>query len=109
MAKKAISPARRKKVLARDNYICRACGYGGSPAHVPFLDADHMIAESNGGEATVENLQCLCKACNVAKGGKDWTFPVRSASVPEDVWAYNHKVMGIAFIADTAKRLRKLR
>ena len=110
MTRKAkISPTVRAKVLARDNHICRACGFGGSAAFAPFLDADHIIAESNGGTATAENLQCLCKACNVAKGGRDWAFAVRTASAPEDIWSHNHKVMKNAFIADTAKRLRKLR
>lgn len=110
MARKAsITKAKREKVLARDNYICRACGFGGSAAFAPFLDADHAIAETNGGTTDLDNLQCLCKACNVAKGGRDWTFPVRVASTPEDVWAHNHKVIAIAFLADTAKRLRKLR
>jgi hypothetical protein len=108
MAKTRISPALRKRVLARDNYICRACGFGGSIAYEPFLDCDHAIAETNGGETTLDNLQCLCKACNVAKGGRDWTFAIRQANVPSEVWAHNHKVMGAAFIADTAKRLRKL-
>ncbi len=110
MARKAnISPAVRRTVLARDNHICRACGFGGSPAYAPFLDCDHAIAESNGGKARPENLQCLCKACNVAKSGHDWTFTIRVASASEDVWAHNQRVMNSAFLADTAKRLRKLK
>jgi hypothetical protein len=108
MPKARISPALRTRVLARDNYICRACGFGGSPAYEPFLDCDHAIAERNGGETQFENLQCLCKACNIAKAGADWTFTIRQASVPSEVWAHNHKVMKSAFFADTAKRLRKL-
>lgn len=107
--KASITKPTRAKVLARDNYICRACGFGGSAAFAPFLDADHAIAESNGGTTDLDNLQCLCKACNVAKGGRDWTFPVRVASTTEAEWAHNHKVMASAFLADTAKRLRKLK
>lgn len=110
MARKAaISASARKTVLARDNYVCRACGFGGSENYVPFLDCDHILPESVGGAATVENLQCLCKACNIAKGAKTWHFPLRVCSEPESVWAFNQKVMQNAFIADTAKRLRKLK
>lgn len=109
MAKARISDSLRNRVLTRDNHICRACGFGGSPAFAPFLDCDHATAESAGGETTLENLQCLCKACNVAKGGASWTFAIRVASATETDWAHNHKVIGAAFIRDTAKRLRKLR
>lgn len=114
MAKAAISTTTRAKVLARDAYICRACGFGGSENYAAFLDCDHATAEINGGAATVENLQCLCKACNVAKGGNDWAFAVRNQSVPESVWAVNQKIVSVAFtvglkensVAKTLKRLK---
>lgn len=110
MAKKAkISAALRAKVLARDNHICRACGFGGSESFAPFLDCDHAVSEIEGGATSLDNLQCICKACNVAKSGKSWTFQIRVASVEESVWAHNHKVIASAFISDTAKRLRKLK
>lgn len=110
MARKArISDTLRRRVLARDNHICRACGFGGSEAFAPFLDCDHAISERDGGETSADNLQCLCKACNGFKSGTSWTFPIRSASTSEEVWAHNHKVMRNAFIKDTAQRLRKLR
>jgi hypothetical protein len=107
--KATITEATRARVLARDNHICRACGFGGSAAYTPFLDCDHAISETEGGATSLDNLQCLCKACNVAKGGNSWTFAIRVASVDESTWAHNHKVMGSAFLQDTAKRLRKLK
>jgi Na+-translocating ferredoxin:NAD+ oxidoreductase RNF subunit RnfB len=110
MAKKAkISPKTRATVLARDNHVCRACGFGGSAAYAPFLDCDHVVAEAVGGATTVENLQCLCKACNVSKGSNSWAFKIRTQPEAEAVWAFNQKVIGAAFVADTAKRLKKLK
>jgi hypothetical protein len=109
MAKKSISAPLRKKVLARDNHICRACGFGGTVAHAPYLDCDHAISEKNGGETSLDNLQTLCKHCNGEKGEANWTFNIRTASVADEIWAHNHKVMSAAFHADTARRLRKLK
>jgi 5-methylcytosine-specific restriction endonuclease McrA len=115
MARKAkISSKVRAAVLARDNYICRACGFGGSANFAGFLDADHIVAESRGGAATLDNLQCLCKVCNVAKGAHfDRQFKVRAATQPEEIWSHNQRVMQAAFMAltesDLAARLRKIK
>lgn len=114
MAKAKISAKVRAMVLARDNHICRACGFGGSANFAPYLDCDHIIAESRGGKTTVDNLQCLCKACNGAKGDRfDRQFKVRSASQPEEIWALNQRVMATAFVANTesdlSARLRKIK
>lgn len=114
MAKAKISAKIRAMVLVRDNHICRACGFGGSANFAPYLDCDHIIAESRGGKTTVDNLQCLCKACNGAKGDRfDRQFKVRSASQPEEIWALNQRVMATAFAANTesdlSARLRKIK
>ena len=114
MAKASIAPTVRAKVLARDGYICRACGFGGSANYAFALDCDHVIAETNGGKAKAENLQCLCKGCNVAKSGNDWSFSIRTATVIESVWAVNQKIVETAFtagikegkVAATLKRLK---
>lgn len=109
MTKVKISTALRSKVLTRDNHICRACGFGGSAAFAPFLDADHAVCEANGGSTDLLNLQTLCKHCNGMKGTTDWTFNIRVASATDAEWAHNHKVINSAFVRDTAKRLRKLK
>jgi 5-methylcytosine-specific restriction endonuclease McrA len=115
MAKAKISDTVRAKVLARDSFICRACGFGGSANYAFALECDHIVPESVGGKATVENLQCLCGACNKAKSDKiAWTFESRSASVAEAVWAVNQKIVGVAFtlglkegsVGKTLKRLK---
>lgn len=112
MARKAKIPAKiRAAVLARDNHICRACGFGGSANFAPFLDCDHIVAESRGGENTVDNLQCLCKACNGAKGDRfDRHFKVRASTQPEEIWAKNQEVMRNAFsVRDESHLARRLR
>ena len=114
MSKAAIAPTIRAAVLARDGYICRACGYGGSANHAFALDCDHVQAESNGGKGKVENLQCLCKGCNIAKAGNDWRFAARLEVVAESVWAVNQKIVATAFtlglkensVGKTLKRLK---
>jgi hypothetical protein len=109
MGKRQISATLKARVHSRDNYICRACGFGGSAHFAPYLDCDHAISEKAGGETSIDNLQTLCKACNNIKGEHSWTFPIRHCNTETEVWAFNQKVLESAFIADTAKRLRKLK
>lgn len=115
MGKAKISATVRATVLTRDGFICRACGFGGSANYAFAMECDHIVPESVGGKATVENLQCLCRACNGAKSDKiAWTFESRSASVAESVWAVNQKIVAVAFtvglkegsVAKTLKRLK---
>jgi hypothetical protein len=115
MGKAKISDTVRAKVLARDNHICRACGFGGSANYAFALECDHIVPESAGGAGTVENLQCLCGACNKAKSDKiAWEFKARCETVVESVWAVNQKIVSVAFtigikegsVAKTLKRLK---
>ncbi|MEI7482861.1 MAG: HNH endonuclease [Elusimicrobiota bacterium] len=56
----------RWRVFARDNFTCKGCGR--SPGkHTVVLEADHIIAWTNGGETIFENLQTLCGDCNKGK------------------------------------------
>lgn len=60
--KSPISSKLRWQVFQRDNYACRECGAKED------LTADHIVAEINGGETVLENLQTLCRPCNSGKG-----------------------------------------
>lgn len=67
--RKAVIPGRlRTQVFERDKYRCLRCG-----SHLN-LRADHVVPESRGGEATLENLQTLCHPCNSWKGTKTIDF-----------------------------------
>jgi hypothetical protein len=63
---RAVPKRLRWRVFARDNFTCQGCGR--SPArHAIVLEADHVIAWTNGGETVLENLQTLCEDCNSGK------------------------------------------
>lgn len=60
--KQPIPEEMRWSVFERDGFKCLVCG------SQRMLRADHVIAESKGGPATLENLQTLCRNCNSKKG-----------------------------------------
>lgn len=62
--KSQIDETLRWKIFQRDKFSCKQCG------SQSCLHADHIIAESKGGPTTLENLQTLCRTCNLKKGAK---------------------------------------
>ncbi len=58
-------------VLARDNWTCCSCGR--TPADGVSLEVDHILPRSKGGTDNIDNLQTLCKKCNIGKSNKDST------------------------------------
>jgi len=64
MRKSKIPADIRSAAIVRDNGRCRACGFA-DPDH---LECDHVVPESLGGAATLENMMVLCGACNKIKG-----------------------------------------
>lgn len=69
-AKVPINPVLRAEVFKRDGYRCLRCGCSSREE----LRADHVVPESRGGSATLENLQTLCMTCNSWKGVKTIDF-----------------------------------
>jgi 5-methylcytosine-specific restriction endonuclease McrA len=65
----------RRVVFERDGYKCQICGcntprrYVGTNHHrAPTLDC--ILAISNGGSYTYDNVQCACRQCNSHKSNK---------------------------------------
>lgn len=54
-----LDPALKQAVLARDNYRCTCCGFGG-PAALGVLAVHHIIPVHCSGKDELENLTTLC-------------------------------------------------
>ena len=52
-------------VYKRDNGTCRECGYQGE-----YIEYDHIHPRSKGGTNTVDNIQLLCRKCNLKKSNR---------------------------------------
>lgn len=63
-------------IFRRDNWRCRACGCG-TPLSLRGTNADnspeldHVVPLSRGGQHTMDNLQTLCRLCNIFKADDD--------------------------------------
>lgn len=68
-----IAPVHRVKVFDRDGWHCRNCRcatprelMGTCDDNAPELD--HVVPLSRGGAHAMDNVQCLCRVCNLLKG-----------------------------------------
>lgn len=59
-------------ILKRDLWTCRSCGRSASKDGV-CLEIDHILPRSKGGTNDPDNLQVLCKKCNLGKSNRDDT------------------------------------
>lgn len=62
--KRTIAGKQRTRILERDQYRCRTCGSWHD------LTIDHILPESRGGSDDDDNLQALCRPCNLSKGAR---------------------------------------
>lgn len=58
------------QVLMRDGNRCRLCGVECNDG-LHNIHFDHILPWSKGGETILDNLQVLCRNCNLAKGNID--------------------------------------
>lgn len=61
---------RTSDVFKRDSWTCQLCGMRVVKSKVSIPEQatiDHIIPLSRGGPHSLENCQCACRACNVAK------------------------------------------
>lgn len=61
----SIKPSIRYQVLKRDNHQCQSCG--ATVEDGAKLEIDHIKPVSKGGTNDPDNLQVLCKDCNLGK------------------------------------------
>jgi len=54
-----------RAVAERDGYVCRKCGA------TKDLHIDHIVPVACGGTNDLDNLQFLCRSCNMAKGASN--------------------------------------
>jgi hypothetical protein len=59
-------------VLARDGWRCCSCGRSAKVEGI-ILEVDHILPRSKGGTDDTENLQTLCRKCNIGKSNRDHT------------------------------------
>src|SRR5258708_33623819 len=67
----------RLLVWARDNGRCRNCG------SAQDLQFDHIIPKSRGGSNTAENVELLCRRCNLRKSAS--LYPPRLCQTACDI------------------------
>ena len=68
----------KQRVFDRDGRLCRYCGTDEEPLHI-----DHIIPRKVGGTHDLDNLQVLCKMCNLKKSSKDeGVFLAQTATPP---------------------------
>lgn len=58
----------RYRVMKRDHFSCVKCGRSPARDKNVELHVDHIQPWSKGGETEIENLQTLCRVCNIGKG-----------------------------------------
>ena len=66
-SKRSFSKEDISKKLLEQNYKCASCG---ASIDNNTTHADHIIPFSKGGQSNIENLQMLCRHCNLKKGNK---------------------------------------
>jgi uncharacterized protein YjbI with pentapeptide repeats len=60
----------RYQVFERDKHRCLSCGRSRRKYRDLELHVDHVVPESKGGLTRIDNLQTLCKDCNLGKGNR---------------------------------------
>ena len=80
-----IPKAVERAVRERDRGICQQCG-----RRAEHMELDHITPHSKGAPATVENIQLLCRTCNLAKRNKTATCPKCNGWVSHDAKFCHH-------------------
>jgi len=60
----------RYDIMKRDNFKCCLCGKSPAKDSNVILEIDHILPITKGGDNNFDNLQTLCKDCNIGKLNK---------------------------------------
>lgn len=60
----------RANVFHRDNYTCQYCGEWYGKNHYGWLELEHILPSSRGGQNTWTNLVTACSTCNNKKADR---------------------------------------
>ncbi len=69
--------AHREKVFKIHGHVCAYCGTDEGQMHI-----DHIIPRKVGGDHSIENLQVLCKSCNLRKAARSEGVFLSKAATP---------------------------
>lgn len=59
--------SQKREVYEKQSGVCLVCG---KTFDISEMEADHIVAWSNGGKTSIDNCQMLCKKCNREKSNK---------------------------------------
>jgi len=65
-----VTPEEGRKILERDDYVCRYCGLDGRASfeNALVLRVDFVMPRAHKGKKSPENLVACCTPCNTIKG-----------------------------------------
>jgi HNH endonuclease len=67
VGRRPMSPKLRREIMFRDSYTCQDCGRSRASDPTVELDVDHIFPVAAGGKDEADNLQTLCRDCNLGK------------------------------------------
>lgn len=81
-------------VVERDGTVCLKCGMQttGAAWTDEAMHIDHIVPEVRGGLTTLDNLQVLCRKCNLAKGDKIADYRVSAEQFVKTTVVKGHAV-----------------
>jgi hypothetical protein len=69
--------AQRERVFKLHGHLCAYCGTDEGEMHI-----DHIIPRKAGGTHDLDNLQVLCKSCNLRKAARSESFFLAHTATP---------------------------
>lgn len=75
--KRKISSKTKLEILQKYNFKCVSCGNSPANNENVKLEIDHIVPISKAGSNDLDNLQVLCKQCNIKKFNTECLFTIK--------------------------------